>query len=418
MNTLKIPVLVTFAAMTLFACLAPRASASEFESTATFRAADVLPKAILSGPNYRVDDTATSDGYLNTYTLHSRFGDFKVVSTALLHTRIAEVKAMAAMEEVSSMSQFGGSLAGKGVQTVQGAANLVVHPVDTLSGAISGVGKMFVRAQESLAESSPSQYEDSRFKSAIGYSQTKRDYARQFGVDPYSTNAVLQERLNSLASAGYAGSITGSALQALIPGGVGIAVGAVSGSAVLGEIDVSVPPTDLRRQNREALNGMGVSPAVSELFIDNGVFTPTQQTAITKALGSMTKTKGKEAFVKFLVHTDSQDLALFRQRMSQMYAGYDRAVSPLAGFVSLGRFVGAMKGDGTLVLAFPLDYLAWTSAIAASAKAIADQSRALNAAGVEMWVTGKASPVMKKQLKRLGWKLHENSSKKLLGLDY
>jgi len=338
-----------------------------------------------------------------------------VVSTALLDTRINEIKAMAAMEQVSSMSQFGGSLADKGVQTVQGAANLVVHPVDTLGGALSGVGKMFARAQESLVESNPSKYEDSRVKKLIGFSQTKRDYAKQFGIDPYSTNTVLQDRLNSLASAGYAGSITGSALQALIPGGVGIAVGAVSGTAVLGGIDVSLAPEDLRRQNRQMLNDMGVSSSITKLFIDNEVFTPLQQTIIVNSLNSMPKVQGKETYVGFLVNTDDQDLALFRQRMSQMYAGYDKTVAPLRGFMSLGKFVGATKNDGNLVLAFPLDYLVWTSTNAMIVKAINEASRSLSTTGVELWLTGKASPMMKKQLKILGWKLHEDSSHKLLG---
>jgi hypothetical protein len=394
------------------------AFSQEYETPVTSRAENVLPKKLLSGADYRIDDIVASDGYLYAYLLHSRFGDFKVMSTALLYTRLTEIKAMAAMEQVSSASQFGGALADKGAQTVQGAANLLVHPVDTVGGALSGVGKMFARAQESLVESNPSKYEDSRFKKVIGYSQTKRDYAKQFGVDPYSTNAVLQERLDNLASAGYAGSITGSALQALIPGGVGAVIGGISGSAVLGEIDVSLPPEDLRRQNRQALLDMGISSSVARLFIDNDVFTPTQQTIIVQALRSMPKCQGKESFVSFLVNTDNQDLALFRQRMIQMYAGYNQTVAPVSGFMPLGRFIGVMKDDGTLVLAFPLDNLVWTSTNAVIVDAINDSAKSLPAARVEIWLTGKASPMTKKQLKRLGWKLNEMSAPKLLGVNY
>lgn len=415
MTHLQAALMSMSAMLSLLMFAANPACAQAFESPPTFEAASLLPKAMLAGKDYRVDSVVTNDGYLNTYVLHSRFGDFTVVSTALLDTRIAEVKAMAAMEQVSSSGQFGGSLADKGVQTVQGAANLVVHPIDSVSGALSGVGKMFVRAQESLVESNPSKYEDGRFKKLIGFSQTKREYAKQFGVDPYSTNPVLQQHLNDISKAGYAGSITGSALQALIPGGVGIAVGAVSGSAVLGEIDVSVTPEDMRRQNRQSLKDMGVSPSVVELFIDNEEFTPTQQTRIVKALEAMPNVRNKTAFVSFLVHTNNQDLALFRQRMSQMYAGYDKGVARLDGFMPLGRFVGAMKQDGTLVLAFPLDYLAWTPTTQTVARALSDASRELPAKGVEFWMSGKASPETKKQMKRMGWKLTENCSQKLLG---
>jgi len=415
MKTFRCAVLSVLAACIFITLCAPSVFAQEFETPPTLQASSLLPKAVLAGTDYHVDNTVTNDGYLNTYLLRSRFGNFTVVSTALLRTRIAEVKAIAAMEKVSSANQFGGALADKGAQTVQGAANLVTRPAETLGSGLSGVGKMFVRARESMVESTPSKYEDDRLKKISGFSQTKRDYAKQFGVDPYSTNAVLQDRLNSIASAGFAGRITGSALQAMIPGGVGIAVSAVSGSAMLGEIDASLPPEDMRRQNRKMLSDMGVSSSMTRLFIDNDIFTPLQQAVIVKALDAMPNVREKETFVSFLVRTDNQDLALFRQRMSQMYAGYGKTVAPLSSFTALGRFVCAMKSDGALVLAFPLDYLVWTSTNATIVRAMNEASKSLSATGVELWVTGKASPMTIKEIKRLGWKLHENCSQQLLG---
>ncbi len=404
-------VLAVFLALAL--SQAPAAAAPAYESPPQLRASDVLPKAMLSGPDFRVDPLVTSDGYLNTYILHSRFGDFTVVSTALLRTRISEVAALAVMEQVSNSGQFGTALAGKGIQTVKGAANLVIHPVDTITGTLSGVGKFFMRAQESMT-SEKSRYEDSAGQQLIGFSQIKRDYAKQFRVDPYSTNQVLQDKLDALASAGLAGSITGSALQALIPGGVGIAVGSISGSAVLGEVDVSVAPQDLRRQNRESLRGMGVPDSLTRLFIDNTVFTPVQQTGIVQALASMDGVKGRDAFIGFAADTDSQDLALFRQRMSQMYAGYALKVGSLDRFVTLGRFVGAATPGGKLILAFPLDYLSWTETTAKIVAGLRDAAAANNLAGAEVWFTGKASPLCRKEFKRLGFTVHENAADKLL----
>jgi hypothetical protein len=197
---------------------------------------------------------------------------------------------------------------------------------------------------------------------------------------------------------------------------VGVAVGAVSGSTMLGTIDASLPPEDMRRQNRQMLGDMGVSSSMTRLFIDNDVFTPLQQTIIVKSLNAMPDVREKETFVSFLVRTDNQDLALFRQRMSQMYAGYAKSVAPLSSFTALGRFVGAVKSDGSLVLAFPLDYLVWTSTNAAIIRALGETAKSSSISGVELWLTGKASPMTIKELKRLGWKLHENCSQQLLGI--
>ncbi|MBI4804855.1 MAG: hypothetical protein HY795_06440 [Desulfovibrio sp.] len=414
---------VKFAIMSVFSlCIAAQlavfAFAQEVESPPTLQASSLLPKAVLSGPDYRVDNTVTNDSYLNTYTIHSRYGDIKAESTALLYTRIAEIAAMKKMDEVAGANAFGTSLADKGKQTVQGAVNIVTDPLNTIGGALSGVGKMFARAHENLVESTPSKYEDSRIQNVIGYSQTKRDYAKEFGVDPYSTNPVLQEKLNRLSEAGYAGSITGSALQALIPGGVGIAVSSVSGTALLGSIDLTVPPAELRMQNRDALKKAGVQDALARLFINNEQFTPTQQTIIARSLSSMTGTRDRDEFVEFVAGTQDQDVALFRQRMSQMYAGYDKNVGKLARFVQLGRFVGAVRENGSLILAFPLDYLVCTRTNSDILEALNAGARSLPAKSVEFWLTGKASPATKKAVKRLGWTLHEDGAQKLLGSPY
>ena len=399
-----------------FSAAGVRAQATE--TPPSFEARAVLPKAVLSGPSYSLDGLVRNDGYLNAYTIHSRFGDFSAVSTALLYTRLGEIAALEKMEQVAGTSSFGNALVDKGKQTVQGAVDLVTDPLNTVGGALSGVGKMFARVHENLVESTPSKYEDSRIQNAIGFSQTKRDYAKQFGVDPYSTNPVLQARLNSLAEAGYAGSITGSALQALIPGGGGIAVSGVSGTALLGGIDVSVPPADLRKANRDALLNAGVPEALARLFINNEQFTPTQQTILVKALMSMGAVAGLADFVEFAAGTDNQDLALFRQRMAQMYAGYDAKAGNLARFVRLGRFVGAQRDNGNLVLAFPLDYLVCTGTNAAIIESLADNARSLSNGSVEIWLTGKASPMTRKLLKRLGWQLREDAAGKLLGTWY
>ena len=65
----------------------------------------------------------------------------------------------------------------------------------------------------------------------IGYSNTKREYAHAFGVDVYSPNSILQQQLDEMAKAGYAGSISVTALKALIPGGVGMALSVTGGSS-------------------------------------------------------------------------------------------------------------------------------------------------------------------------------------------
>ena len=177
-------------------------------------AAEVLPSSLLKGPFHRVDEKVLNDGYMNTYTVHSSFGTMKVVSTASLKLRVEELSAVDAMRQVEETDTFQQSLAESAQNTVDGVVNIVDDPKAAFSGAVTGIGKVFQRASEAI-QSSPGAGEDSRMENLIGYSKTKREYAHAFGVDVYSPNPILQQQLDEMAKAGYAGSLSVTALKAL-----------------------------------------------------------------------------------------------------------------------------------------------------------------------------------------------------------
>ena len=66
--------------------------------------------------------------------------------------------------------------------------------------------------------------EGSRMKDAIGYSDKKRKIALQMGIDPYSTNTVLQKQLDDVAWASWAGGFTFSVATFPISGPIGAAL--------------------------------------------------------------------------------------------------------------------------------------------------------------------------------------------------
>ena len=72
------------------------------------------------------------------------------------------------------------------------------------------------------------------------------------------------------------------------------------------------------------------------------------------------------------------------------------------------------KGDGTLVLAFALDYLVWTKDIAAAAGKIAGTVKSdTSLERAELWVAGALSPRTKDEVAALGWAAHEKAAEKL-----
>ncbi len=249
-----------------------------------------------------------------------------------------------------------------------------------------------------------------------GFSKAKREFAEQFGVDPYSSNPVLQEHLDRLARASTVASLGATVGLMAVPGGAGIAVSVAGGTQRMNELLTTLPPVDLRRINREKLQAMGVAPDVIDLFMANTVFSPRHQTLLVAALDEMNGTADRGRFVKFAVLTDTEDVALFRQRQAQMFAGYHRRVKPLERFVSVGELAAARTADGRLVFNAPLDHLAWTESMARFVSAATRQVDAMpDVKAKHLWFTGSVSPLARKSLNRLGWKVHDNAEERLLG---
>ena len=386
-----------------------------YEPNTTLRASQILPPDLLAGPNHRVEETVYNDGYLNTYRVGSKFGTFIAVSTPMLRKRIGEINAMVRMEQIKGTKEFTSSLKEAGMDTVAGFKNLVTKPVETVSGAAAGLGAVFRRAGDAIAGPKRSDSEDSRVKDLIGFSKTKREYAFQLGVDAYTDNQKLQDRLNEIAWAGYAGGITWAAAMSAVPGGAGLAI-TVSGShKLLNDILRTTPPVELRRMNGEKLKAMDVHPEVADAFLNNSVYSPRYQTLLVNALEEMKGVRNRATFVRLVAASPNADLAFFRERQGEMYAGYHRAVAPIETFLALGEFAAVRTAKGALVFNVPMDHLVWTEPMARLITAANERVVALTqATEKQAWVTGTVSARARKELESRGWQVHENSEAQLL----
>lgn len=391
------------------------ALAAEFETSMTLDATSLLPKDLVSGPNHQVDRNVTNDGFLNIYTIKTPKGDVTAVSTAQLRKYVQEINAAARMDQVRGSEQFMAGIKGKAGDVAEGAKALVTDPVDTVSGAVSGVGKLFGRAKENLSGGARSDVETSRMKDLMGFSKSKRDYAHEFGVDAYSRNPVLKSALDDISWAGYSGTMTASMALMAVPGGAGAAVSVAGSSQLMNNVFRDMAPPDLRIRNREKLAGMGVSPDVIDLFIGNSIYTPREQTLLVESLAAIQATKGRDAYVKFAVLSNDPDVAFFRQRQAQMYEGFARTVEPLESFVQLGQVSAARTHKGALVFCAPLDHLLWTKAMSNFVGAVTQEVSAQGIKERHLWVTGTFSPMARTSLEKMGWKLHDKAEKLLAG---
>jgi hypothetical protein len=290
----------------------------------------------------------------------------------------------------------------------------VVSPVQTVSGAASGLAAAFRRAGDAIGGSKRSDAEDSRVKDLIGFSKTKREYAYQLGVDAYTDNEKLQDRLNEISWAGYAGGITWAAAMSAVPGGAGLAITISGTNRLLNEMLRTTPPVDLRRMNGEKLKAMDMHPEVAEAFLNNSIYSPFYQTHLVNALDEMKGVGNRATFVRLAAASADKDIAFFRQRQAQMYAGYHKAVAPFQTFIALGEFAAARTTLNEVVFNVPLDHLVWTQEMAklltAADTRVTQLTRPVNK---QLWVTGTVSARARKEIESRGWQVHEKSEARL-----
>ena len=161
---------------------------------------EVLPLELRIGKNFSVsgelaspEDTVTQ-GF--TYRTHivSSVGKFKAHCIEMLQVRIQEIKAIGILKEIKKKTAFDNTLEKVGKSQYSGVMELILHPVDTITGIPKGGWRFITRSGE-MIKGGPEGKDDKSGDVLVDFSKLKRRYAYKLGVDVYSTNKVLQKEL-------------------------------------------------------------------------------------------------------------------------------------------------------------------------------------------------------------------------------
>src|SRR6266487_2787323 len=208
-----------FLALTLsatFQCLAQtpepfeiRRAEAVFEELPELNASEILKPELLKGAHFVVRDPVPTGSGMNQFTIDSDFGVFEADGNEMLLQRLKEIDAIARLREVSRTDEFKNSLVAAAKSPLNSARSIARDPAQAISNVPKGVMKFLGRAKQTVENvrkgSGERDVDGSRMKDAIGYSDKKRKIALQMGIDPYSTNAVLQKQLDDVAWASWAG---------------------------------------------------------------------------------------------------------------------------------------------------------------------------------------------------------------------
>ena len=379
-----------------------------YEELPELKASEILKPEFLAGTYFKVQEDVPTQTGCNRFSIESDFGAFEAEGNEMLIRRIKEINAIAQLKEVSRTDEYKNALVKAAKAPVAAAKNIVTDPVHAVASVPKGIMKFMGRIGETAKSVRQKQEgkdpEGSQLQQVIGFSDTKRKVAMSLGVDPYSSNAVLQHELDGISWAAFAGGATFSLATLPIGGGAATALTVTQVSGDLDQMLKEKSPADLKILNRRVLIALGASEKDAERFLNNNAFSPTAQTAFVLNLKSMNGVANRGAFVRLAGETSSSEAdAIFCVQTASLMSAINKNEKPLARLVTFGDFPVGVAKDGRTVVALQWDYAAWTSGAGRfSAKLQEFAAKPPGNGKVFVAVSGETSPRLRQELETRG----------------
>jgi hypothetical protein len=391
------------------------APGGQYEEPPVVNVADLLPATPLSGPGFNVQPQAPTNGAMGQYTIVANsdvFGDdagtYYVESLDLLKIRLSEIPAIAALDGMSTSSVFANALVSSAVRPVGAAANMVMHPMDTVTGLPSGVGDLFGRvslgaqqigsaAANSFGSGQAASQAGNATITALGYDQVRRQLAHDLHVDPYSSDPILTKKLNHVAWVMFSARMTVSAAMMAVPGSI-----IITAVTVTNDLVYQTPRADLIILVQKKLKSFGLSQEEIAAFSSNTAIPLSLQVTAVKDLEALGNIPGRHATAVAIGNMMTEYQARFLVTSLHMLAQWGQQQAPITRIEAPGVLIGRDQ-NGATVLPAPVDYLSWTQRIAGFAtdpNMMARQNRVL-------LITGGMTPLARQQLGANGWNVQQ-----------
>ena len=412
MKVLKVTILVVVFVLT------GNTLAAEYDEVTVRKASEVLPAYLISGKNFQVLDEVTWNDGLHEFTVETEFGSFTVWGEPMLRVRLNEVDAWIDMEETSRLEAGVAAAGRQAVRSVGSLATAFMHPVRTITGVPTGIGRMFGKTAhdaENVArfvsqqkrEHTAGKIEKPEGQGAlarlggklVGVNTSYRRLAAAYGVNPYTTNDAIQEELLRLAQVDAPISV---ATKFAMPGlGVAGTIAKVS-RAIYEESWYQIVG-----RNENALVNMGASPNQIRMLFNTEVINLTLLTLMIEILTSWEEADGRLNVIDQLILLETDAEAVFFAESLLIADWYNDHEVPIASVLP-GTLIPVIQDANGKVVAFSaLDYAYWTPDQEAQVKEFVAQYESYSG-DREAWLVDQVSEYFESAVLELGWTVKSN----------
>ncbi|MCG6117700.1 MAG: hypothetical protein MEQ07_05845 [Aquimonas sp.] len=412
----------------------------DIEAEPRLRAAELAPPALLAGPGFRVQPEAQAHGFLYQFKIETAHGVLLAQGLDMLEQRIDEMTALEALHAESVSAALLRSGADAAMAPLRAVAAVAQRPGEAVIGLPQGVFRYFserigrvgerarrlsARADQRIShEGSPfagadapmtaarvprGDTEDNWFgdvgdevvrlaRSEAGYGRARRELSARLGVDPYTGNPLIRERLDRLAWAATAGRLgIDQTLGLLDP----ISGAVLSTATDINRLVLELPPEDLRARNSERLMRFVPGEDLRYDLLQFSRLSPSLQTRLVDLLGQLDPSAGAEHVLEFALMAGNEVEARFVVNTLQLLVDHLGARASGGRLAGVGALLAYDSADGERIFALPVDLLSWTE----GAARWFEQPGLWDHPQRSLVVTGDISLTAQRALSRQGWSL-------------
>lgn len=363
-------------------------------------ALDLVDPAWLNGPRFHVAEATPLTGAFPVFAVRSDYGPMEVVGVELLAIRVEEFQALAEVDRLSKLDVFTKSASNSVKRTARALRNVLSSPIETLKAVPKAIGRKARETYEDAREGAknladqaregmrnddgdpiaanpflpppppqvdytPEEKQALREEQAkqvgkkaglsyIGYNKARRDLSKLLGIDPYTSNPLIQVRLDELAWASLAGSVGTNLTIGALTGGMSAVV---SKSRQLNKLVWELPEPELRKRNREALKQAGFLNSASRALIRNGAFSASLQTTYVDLVVEARHIRGAQRLLELGAEARDELDARFLIQALSIALDYQREHGAFTRVRAISNQPVFEQGRRGLVVPAPADYL-------------------------------------------------------------
>lgn len=339
-----------------------------YEQPPVLDAKDLLPLDDYAGDNHKVDDRVVNDGWTNHFLLHSDFGEVEAIGAEMLRIRVNEVRATAALAEMSRGEEVGDGLK-DGVTDValgpfRAVRSIIRNPLHAVSvipteifravGAVAGAGKLV-----------HSGFDRQTLNDLVGFSDAEEHLAKELGVDPETTNLPFRRELNDAAKGYFAGKVPVRIASKFIPGVPIPKLVIGDGGASLGKGVDYLREQFSPRNRRNQFRTMEIPREDRRALRDHPWISSRRLNATMNALHEVEDADGRGAYLLALRDgVDSEDRAHHAMRTAQLIRAAHLGLRPVTRTIMVDSRPVCIDDAGGLIVPVYGDHLAWTEEVA------------------------------------------------------